>query len=78
MAQEIAVQPKYDLPRMKSVERISKLPAVEQTVDLANNLYVKVKDTNVLVRSVLTTAETTGNFVNRTFINNDHYSLGSK
>lgn len=60
MAQEVAIQPKYNLPRMKSVERISKLPAVEQTVDMANNLYVKVKDTNNLVKTVLNTAETTG------------------
>ena len=60
MAQEVAIQPKYNIPRMKSVERISKLPAVEQTVDMANNLYVKVKDTNSLVKTVLTTAETTG------------------
>ncbi|KAK6642312.1 hypothetical protein RUM44_014035 [Polyplax serrata] len=59
MAQEMALSPKYDLPRIKSVERISKLPVVEQTVDMANSFYVRVKDTNTLVKSVLTTAETT-------------------
>lgn len=60
MPQQIAIQDKPGLPRMESVERISKLPVVEQTVDLATNLYGKVKESNQLVNSVLTTAETTG------------------
>ena len=59
--QQLAVQDnKPSLPRMESVERIVKLPVVEQTVDLATNLYGKVKESNQLVNTVLTTAETTG------------------
>lgn len=53
---------KPSLPHMTSVERLSKFPVVEQTVDLASNLYGRVKDVNPIVNSVLSTAETTSNF----------------
>lgn len=60
MATNVEVVAKPGLPHMASVERISKLPVVEQTVDLASSLYGRVKDANPLVNTMLCTAETTG------------------
>ena len=37
--------------RMASVDRVSKLPAVEETVKMVNNLYGKVRVSNSLVNT---------------------------
>jgi len=43
-----------------SIERISELPVVESIVELASNIYSTVKDSNNVVRCVLSRAENTG------------------
>lgn len=37
--------------RMESVDRVSKLPVVEETVKMVNNLYGKVRVSNNLVNT---------------------------
>jgi len=37
--------------RMASVDRVSKLPVVEETVKMASNLYGKVRVSNILVNA---------------------------
>ncbi|CAH1159367.1 unnamed protein product [Phaedon cochleariae] len=46
---------------MESVNRISKLPVVESTIQTATNIYGKVKDYNSVTNWTLTTAESTVN-----------------
>nr|CAI5865461.1 unnamed protein product [Callosobruchus analis] len=44
---------------MESVNRISKLPVVESTIQTATSLYEKVKDYNTVTHWTLSTAEST-------------------
>ncbi|XP_018572934.1 lipid storage droplets surface-binding protein 2 isoform X2 [Anoplophora glabripennis] len=46
---------------MESVNRISKLPVVESTIQTATNIYEKVKDYNSVTNWTLSTAESTVN-----------------
>ncbi|KAK9509738.1 hypothetical protein O3M35_006988 [Rhynocoris fuscipes] len=43
--------------KMESVNRVAQLPLVESTVNMCCNIYDKVKESNAIVNSVLTTAE---------------------
>ncbi|XP_014253876.1 lipid storage droplets surface-binding protein 1-like [Cimex lectularius] len=45
--------------KMESFERISKLPVVESTVNAAQSMYDKIKESHSIVNSVLSTAEST-------------------
>ncbi|XP_076378477.1 uncharacterized protein LOC117220048 isoform X2 [Megalopta genalis] len=46
-----------DLPHVKSISRISKLPIVEDGIQIASSVYVRIKRSNFLINWGLNTAE---------------------
>ncbi|KAK9702602.1 Perilipin family [Popillia japonica] len=53
------VQQQEEGINLEAVNRISKLPIVETTIDTATNIYTKVKDYNTVTNWTLSTAENT-------------------